>query len=307
MRRRAAPLAAAAILASTLASAEPAYPRLGSLGPDDLIFKQQQEQLAASYAALQLGKTAPDLVLFAYYVKAGLPSKDGAAKGAADLLSLAARLNLPYETLATLNGLDRMREFLPGERVLVPSAPGLFLPENPGSDLDFLISYRGKPAGAPFEAGGRRLLYYPGARFNPEERALFLGLLFRFPLPSGRLTSGFGPRESPITGRPSSHAGIDLAAPAGTEVYAAREGVVKESGVDPTLGQYIVIEHEGGFSTVYGHLSARRARLNERVESGMMIGSVGSTGLSTGPHLHFEVRNRGEPRDPEPLIPRGKR
>ena len=83
--------------------------------------------------------------------------------------------------------------------------------------------------------------------------------------------------------------------------------MVKESGVDPTLGQYIVIEHEGGFSTVYGHLSARRARLNERVESGMMIGSVGSTGLSTGPHLHFEVRNRGEPRDPEPLIPRGKR
>jgi murein DD-endopeptidase MepM/ murein hydrolase activator NlpD len=294
--------AATAAAAPALGAVEPAYPRLGSLGPDDLIFKQQQEQLAASYSALQLGKEPPDLVLYSYTVKAG-PS----LKGASDLYSLAARLNLPYEALATLNGLDRIREFLPGERVLVPSAPGLFAAEKPGSDLDFLLSYRGLPEGQSFAAGSRRLFYYPGARFNPEERALFLGLLFRFPLPAGRLTSGFGMRESPISGKMASHAGIDLAAPMGTEVYAAREGRVLESGVDPTLGQYIVIEHEGGWSSVYGHLSARRARLNERVESGMMIGNVGSTGLSTGPHLHFEVRNRGEPRDPEPLIPRGKR
>jgi murein DD-endopeptidase MepM/ murein hydrolase activator NlpD len=105
----------------------------------------------------------------------------------------------------------------------------------------------------------------------------------------------------------AKHDGIDLAAPAGTEVYAAREGRVVESGVDAVLGQYIVIAHEGGWSTVYGHLSMRRVRLNDRAESGMIIGNVGSTGQSTGPHLHFEVRNRGEPRDPEPLIPRGKR
>jgi len=68
-----------------------------------------------------------------------------------------------------------------------------------------------------------------------------------------------------------------------------------------------VIAHEGGWSTVYGHLSQRRVRLNDRIESGMIIGNVGSTGESTGPHLHFEVRNRGEPRDPEPLIPQVKR
>jgi len=295
-------LALLALAASIRLPAEVPYPRLGSLGPDDLIFKQQQEQLAASYSALELGREPPELVIYSYSVKAG-----ASAKGAADLLSLAARLNLPYETIATLNGLDRIREFLPGERVLVPSSPGLFVPERPSSDLDYLISYRGRPAGGAFDAGLRRLLFIPGARFNPEERALFLGLLFRFPLPAGRMTSGFGLRTSPISGKLSSHAGIDLAAPSGTDVYAAREGIVKEAGVDATLGQYLVIEHEGGWSTVYGHLLARRARLNDRVESGMIIGSVGSTGLSTGPHLHFEVRNRGEPRDPEPLIPRGKR
>ena len=72
---------------------------------------------------------------------------------------------------------------------------------------------------------------------------------------------------------------------------------------ETVLGQYIVIVHDGSWSTVYGHLSARRVRLNDRVESGMIIGNVGSTGESTGPHLHFEVRSRGEPRDPGPLIP----
>jgi murein DD-endopeptidase MepM/ murein hydrolase activator NlpD len=280
--------------------AESIYPLLGSLGSDDLIYRQHQEQLAASYAALQTGKSLPDLLIYEYPVRKTV-----------DLLALAARLNVPYETIATLNGLDRNREFLPGERILAPSMPGLFVPERPGSDLDFLLSYRPAAASVRVVAnaarGLRNLRFLPGARFNPEERALFLGFLFRFPLPAAKLTSGFGLRESPITGILADHAGIDLAAAAGTEVYAAREGIVQASGTDAVLGQYIVIEHAGGWSTVYGHLSLRRVRLNEEVESGMIIGNVGSSGLSTGPHLHFEVRNRGLPRDPAALIPRGKR
>jgi murein DD-endopeptidase MepM/ murein hydrolase activator NlpD len=277
-----------------------AYPALGSLGTDDLIYTQQQEQLAQSYKALHGGGSSPDLVIYSYTVRVPV-----------DLFSLAARLNLPYDSLATINRLDRSRSFLPGERVLVPSAPGIFAPQGPGSDLDLLLSYRGADSGflVSVVRGGAAssLRFYPGARFSPEERALFLGLLFRFPLPSGILTSGFGLRVSPITRAMSKHYGIDLAAPMGTEVYAAREGRVAETGVNAVLGQYIVLSHDGSWSTVYGHLSMRRVRLNEKVESGMIIGNVGSTGESTGPHLYFEVRNRGEPRDPEPLIPQGKK
>jgi murein DD-endopeptidase MepM/ murein hydrolase activator NlpD len=103
------------------------------------------------------------------------------------------------------------------------------------------------------------------------------------------------------------HAGIDLAAPQGTDVYAAREGRVTESGTSKVLGEYVVIAHDGNWSTVYGHLSKRLVRLNDKVESGMIIGKVGSTGESTGPHLHFEVRSQGQPRDPEQLIPQRKR
>jgi murein DD-endopeptidase MepM/ murein hydrolase activator NlpD len=276
------------------------YPSFGSLGQDDLIYRQHQEQLEISYEAIQNGKAPPDMIIYSYTVRSDL-----------DLFSLAARLNLPYETIATLNRLDRSRPLLAGERVLAPSVPGVFAPTGPGSDLDLLLSYRDPEKGyvVPILVGGkgRELRFYPGARFTPEERSLFLGLLFRFPLPAGVITSSYGLRESPITGRLSKHNGIDIAAPAGTDVYAAREGVVAETGVDEALGQYLVISHDGGFSTVYGHLSARLVRLNEEVESGRIVGKVGSTGQSTGPHLHFEVRNRGESRDPEPLIPRGKR
>ena len=182
------------------------YPPLGSLGPDDIIYAQQQDQLAQSYAAIQSGRKLPDLVIYSYVVHAPV-----------DLFSLAARLNLPYETLATMNRLDRSRSFLPGERVLAPSAPGIFASLAPGSDLDLLLSYRGNDSGTVVSVNtglkAASLRFYPGARFSPEERALFLGLLFRFPLPTGVLTSSFGPRESPITHHLAYHAGIDLAAP----------------------------------------------------------------------------------------------
>jgi murein DD-endopeptidase MepM/ murein hydrolase activator NlpD len=280
---RAALALLAAAMGATAAAQAQAYPALSSLGPDDVISIQRQELLEQSYAAIRSGSKPPDLVFYTYTVGVAI-----------DLFSLAARLDLPYETLATVNRLDRARSFLPGERLLAPSAPGIFASRTPGSDLDLLLSYREKDSGYPVtvRAGGEEsvLLFYPGAGFSPEERALFLGRLFRFPLPTGVLSSGFGMREKPSAHRAARWEGIDLAAPMGTEVYAAREGRVAEAGVDPVLGQYIVIRHDGGWSTVYGHLSTRRVRLNDEVESGMIVGNVGSTGETAGPRLHFEVR-----------------
>jgi murein DD-endopeptidase MepM/ murein hydrolase activator NlpD len=276
------------------------YPLLGSLGPDDSIYRQQQEQLEASYTAIAAGRPGPALVLYLFEARSEL-----------DLFSLAARLNLPYETLATLNRMDRARTISPGERILVPSAPGLFVSETQASDLDFVLSYRAGQAGERLSlqsgGGSAYFRFFRGERFNPEERALFLGLLFRFPLPAGKVTSGFGARINPVTGQAAVHHGVDLAAPMGTDVYAARDGTVVASGVDAVLGEYIIVGHEGGWQTVYGHLSLRLVRLNDKVDSGMIIGHVGSTGQSTGPHLHFEVRNHGAAQDPEALIPKVKR
>ncbi len=260
----------------------PAYPMLGSLGPEDVIFAQQQAQLSESYKAIRAGEKPPELVIYSYAVQAPI-----------DLFSIAARLNMPYETLATINRLDRSRTFLPGERILVPSAPGIFASLAPGSDLDLLFSYRAKDSGFIVRVAGEKssvYRFYPGARFLPEEEALFRGLLIHFPLPSEVLVTGFEIGESRADHRMAHHAGIDLMAPAGTEVYAARAGLVTGEGSNEVFGQYIIITHDGNWSTVYGHLSARLVRLNDSVESGMILANLGSTGESTGSYLHFEVR-----------------
>jgi len=96
---------------------------------------------------------------------------------------------------------------------------------------------------------------------------------------------------------------VDLAAPFGTSVLAARDGTVIAAGEDSVLGLRVIIEHEGGLRTMYGHLSRIAIVLNQIVRSGTIIGAVGSTGLSTGPHLHFEIRLSGKARDPSSYLP----
>jgi murein DD-endopeptidase MepM/ murein hydrolase activator NlpD len=98
------------------------------------------------------------------------------------------------------------------------------------------------------------------------------------------------------------HGGLDLAAPMGTDVYATRDGTISESGTSPVYGNYIVITHQSGWTSLYGHLSAIIGKPKSEVKTGALIGKVGSTGLSTGPHLHFELRQHGAVQDPAPLL-----
>jgi murein DD-endopeptidase MepM/ murein hydrolase activator NlpD len=88
----------------------------------------------------------------------------------------------------------------------------------------------------------------------------------------------------------------------GSEVYAAGDGEVVEMGTDPVYGNYIIIEHGGNWRSLYGHLSKFETTLRRHVRSGSLIGRVGSTGLSTGPHLHFELRQNGKAQDPGRLL-----
>lgn len=285
--------------AAALAAREPPYPRIRRTEASDLAFRQLSDAVAQSRRAEMTGFPFPDLLFFSFV----LPEDT-------DLIALAARLNLPYETLATANRIGESRILRRGQTVVLPAVTGVFVAADPGNDLEYLMAASRGPSDGErrvriFGSGGdAEFRFLPGARFTPAERAFFLGTGFRFPLPKGRLTSGYGLRASPISGEIRHHAGIDLAAPAGTDVYAARSGTVSEVGVDPVYGIYVLVSHEGGWETLYGHLSERRVELNTVVKSGMIIGNVGSTGLSTGPHLHFEVRIRGASRDPMPLLPR---
>ena len=113
------------------------------------------------------------------------------------------------------------------------------------------------------------------------------------------LTDSFVNRISPITGRPEKHTGLDIGAPYGTTVLAAADGVVLISEFNTGgYGNYVVINHGGGGSTLYGHHSVNLVSAGTTVKKGDPIARVGSTGYSTGPHLHFEVRINGVPQNP---------
>ncbi len=115
----------------------------------------------------------------------------------------------------------------------------------------------------------------------------------------GRLTSGFGERYHPILGYERFHAGLDLAAAAGTPIVAAADGKVVSAGWAGGYGRAVAIAHSGGIETKYGHMSRIAAYAGELVHRGDVIGYVGSSGLSTGPHLHFEVLKNGRPVNPK--------
>ena len=118
---------------------------------------------------------------------------------------------------------------------------------------------------------------------------------------SGPITSGFGWRIDPIFHRRALHTGIDIAAPWGARVEAAESGTVLYVGWMTGYGNVVVLDHGNGISTVYAHLSSYAVRAGDAVHRGQVIARVGSTGWSTGPHLHFEVRQDGQPTDP--LVP----
>jgi murein DD-endopeptidase MepM/ murein hydrolase activator NlpD len=283
------------------------YPRILKLNSQDVLFKQLQSDLQAYFQAQSRlpgkdGVEFPPLRLFSYQLAEGV-----------DLLSLSARLNLPYDCIATLNGFDNPTAIQPGMVVLVPNQPGIFVWDVPASTFQEIVAsisentrVDARPIRLDKDGRLHDLRFYRGDGFTPIERAYFLNILFRFPLPFGRLTSGYGMRDNPFTGDSEFHKGIDLAAPPGTEVFAARDGTVGLVGFDEVMGKMVIINHEAGYQTIYGHLAEIYVQLNDAVRSGMIIGAVGTTGYSTGPHLHFEIRRRGSSRDPAPLLPMPK-
>ena len=205
------------------------------------------------------------------------------------------------QTLAVLGRRGRPRL---GSRVLAPGASGFDVAE-----LQFLLAWHGFPSatidggfGSHTEAALIRFQRWAGlTRDGVAGRATVRHLKIpprRSPFPLARPVSngvgdGFGPRANRF------HPGLDFPAPAGTAVYAARSGRVTWAGWWPGgLGNLVSVAHGAGVRTLYGHLSAITVRRGQRVSGGALIGRVGSTGLSTGPHLHFELRLRGAALDP---------
>ena len=186
------------------------------------------------------------------------------------LWELASAARLSVAQLAAANGLSEDATLRLGQVLRVP-APG-------AAPVVARV-----PASAPAPSAPRQALAAP--------------VQLRWPA-SGMITSRFGWRIQPIFRRPEFHTGLDIATRWGSPVLAARDGVVRFVGWQSGYGQMVIVEHGGGLETSYSHLSSAAVRPGEPVEAGQLLGRIGSTGWSTGPHLLFEVRWHGVPVDP---------
>jgi murein DD-endopeptidase MepM/ murein hydrolase activator NlpD len=139
------------------------------------------------------------------------------------------------------------------------------------------------------------------ARMDALRRGL-QGIPQVIPAAGKHITSGFGYRSDPFAGSAAFHAGLDFKGPTGAPIYSAANGKVVFVGQRPGYGNCVDVDHGNGLRTRYAHMSAFRTKVGQSVMAGQMIGAVGSTGRSTGPHLHFEVRLHGRPVNPRPFL-----
>ena len=223
---------------------------------------------------------------------------------------LAVSYGLNQGTLLSINKITNARTLQLEQRIRIPNQDGIIYTVQKGDTLSGIASrydvdvYATKVVNELFSdtlhAGTS--LFLPGAKLNIEEMQEINGELFIRPV-SGRLTSRYGSRLDPFGNRRTSfHTGIDIGAPTGTPVRAAMAGTVIATGYNNTYGYHIIIRHHSGYQTLYGHLSVIRTKKDEQVDAGTRIGDVGSTGMSTGPHLHFTVYKNGVTMDPLTVV-----
>jgi murein DD-endopeptidase MepM/ murein hydrolase activator NlpD len=225
---------------------------------------------------------------------------------------IAVDYSVSMDAIIASNGITNVRILREGETLRIPNMDGIPYTVKNGDSLSGISNAMGVPMEAILDANDLETdiinagmtLFIPGARMNREDLRLALGDLFIYPVKGARLSSGFGWRNDPFTGVRRHHAAVDLSAPQGTAVVAAMEGKVAVVGYDLTYGNYIILTHPGSYQTMYAHLYAYSVKQNEQVAQGAQIGTVGSTGYSTGPHLHFAVYKNGRAVNPLDLLTR---
>lgn len=223
-----------------------------------------------------------------------------------DMIGLIAeKYDVTQDTLISVNNIRASRLIQPGQYLRIPSEEGILYNvkkdgETPASiakkydvDATRCAFVNNMSADHALKAGSS--IFVPGAEMDSVTMAEINGDLFRRPIHDRyRISSYFGWRPSPFTGRRSWHGGIDMACPAWTKIYAGMEGRVVDVGYNNTYGNYIIINHGNGYKTLYGHMIQQKSKVGDWVGTNTVIGYVGSTGNSTGPHCHFTVFKNGK-------------
>jgi murein DD-endopeptidase MepM/ murein hydrolase activator NlpD len=220
---------------------------------------------------------------------------------------IAVAHDLDPGTILAMNPIADVRRLLPGTTLYIPNRDGLPHAVQPGESLSGISDSYGIPVSAILDANDLDsttlqvgdVLFIPGATMDDQDYLLAIGELFRWPVRSYTFTSGYGMRIHPISGIWHMHTGIDLANRVGTPIIAAGSGtVVHVENQVSNYGRVVIIDHGNGYRTLYAHLHEAYVSMGEYVSTGQQIGTMGNTGRSTGPHLHFSVFRGSQPIDP---------
>lgn len=285
---------------------------------EDSGFRVNMASYAGLYSQASLGGSSPENSS----LESGMSSEDipldlmetfswrnYTVKQGDSVSKIAAAFGISMDAIIASNGITNARRLRRGQTLKIPNMDGIPYTVKNGDTFLKISTAMNVPLAAILDANDVQseiivpgtVLFIPGARMRTEDLKLALGEFFIYPI-RGRLTSPFGWRNDPINGVRRYHAALDLAAPIGTPVKAAMDGRVATVGYNGTYGKFIIVSHSGGFQTLYAHLNVTSVTQGSLVDQGAKIGEVGSTGYSTGPHLHFAAYKNGRAVDPRELL-----
>lgn len=214
-------------------------------------------------------------------------------------------------TLIALNDISNVKRLRVGDTLRIPSMDGISHTVRRGETLGGIAANYGLSLNNLVDANDLKSeiinigdnIFIPGANLSSFQLKKALGELFIYPV-TGRLTSPFGYRRDPFTGLRTFHNGVDIANSSGTTVKCVMDGKVSEVGYNSVYGNYIIIVHDGGYQSLYGHLLSVDVKRGVRIAQGTKIGRLGSSGRSTGPHLHLSIYKNGKAINPFSVLDR---
>ncbi len=227
---------------------------------------------------------------------------------------IADDFNVTQDTIISINNIRQSRLIQPGQYLKIPSMPGIIYSvkkdgETPSSiaekyeiNVEKCALVNNLQPSSQLSAGTS--IFVPDAELDWATRQEINGDLFKKPLHSRYwLSSPYGWRDSPFNpGKRTFHGGMDMAVAQGTAIYPSLDGKVTATGYNATYGNYVIITHHSGYKTLYAHMSSINCKKGNFVYTNTVIGRVGSTGMSTGPHLHFTVYKNGKTVNPSLMI-----
>lgn len=206
-------------------------------------------------------------------------------------------------TLISVNDIGNVRQLAAGQKLRIPSIDGIIYTVKSGDSINSIVKKYNVRLESVLDVNeltsdvltAGQQLFLPGVGLDSGTLKNAMGDMFKMPIAAKfRWSSPYGSRIDPIAGVKSFHTGTDMACPTGTPILASMSGKVTAAGVNRVYGNYVIIDHGNGYQTLYAHMSKIIATKGQWVSQGTRIGLVGSTGYSTGPHLHFTVYKNGK-------------